>query len=106
LSDIPDPTARRINRIHLEVPADLYDLAERDSTKLEPTTPPNARLPRWSGGRPTSASELNLARQVIERSGVVDALEPFIDAEVGRQRHLRLLGLLVACDLNALGRGR
>ena len=43
-----------------------------------------------SGGRPTSASELNLARQLIERSGVIDVLEPFIDAEVGRPRHLEL----------------
>jgi hypothetical protein len=56
------------------------------------------------GGRPTSSSELNLARQLIERSGVVDVLGPFIDAEVGRPRHLSLLGLLVACQLNALGR--
>jgi len=56
------------------------------------------------GGRPTSASELNVARQLIERSGIVDVLEPFIDSEVGRPRHLSLLGLLVACQLNALGR--
>jgi hypothetical protein len=56
------------------------------------------------GGRPTSASELHLARRLIERSGVVDVLEPFIDAEVGRPRHLSLLGLLVACQLNALAR--
>ena len=57
-----------------------------------------------SGGRPTSGSELNIARQVIIRSGVVDALSPLIDSGIGRPRHLSLLGLLVACQLNALGR--
>ena len=56
------------------------------------------------GGRPTSGSELNIARQVIIRSGVVDALSPLIDSGIGRPRHLSLLGLLVACQLNALGR--
>jgi len=57
-----------------------------------------------SGGRPTSGAELNLARQLIERSGIVEVLEPFVDADVGRPRHLSLLGLLVACQLNALQR--
>ena len=57
-----------------------------------------------TGGRPSSASQLNLARQLIERSGVVNVLEPFIDAEVGRPRHLSLLGFLVVCQLNALSR--
>ena len=56
-----------------------------------------------SGGRPTSGSELNIARQVIIRSGVVDALNPLVDSGIGRPRHLSLLGLLVACQLNALG---
>ena len=56
------------------------------------------------GGRPTSGAELNIARQVIIRSGVVDALSPLIDSGTGRPRHLSLLGLLVACQLNALGR--
>ncbi len=56
------------------------------------------------GGRPTSTSELSLARQLIERSGIAAVLEPFIDAEVGRPRHLSLLGFLVACQLNALAR--
>ena len=37
-------------------------------------------------------------------SGIVDVLEPFIDAEVGRPRQLSLLGFLVACQLNALHR--
>lgn len=56
------------------------------------------------GGRPTSEAELNIARQVIIRSGVADALCPLIDSGIGRPRHLSLLGLLVACQLNALGR--
>ena len=56
------------------------------------------------GGRPISGAELNIARQVIIRSGVVDALRPLIDSGTGRPRHLSLLGLLVACQLNALGR--
>ena len=56
------------------------------------------------GGRPTSGAELNIARQVIIRSGVLDALSPLIDSGVGRPRHLSLLGLLVACQLNAMGR--
>ena len=55
------------------------------------------------GGRPTSGAELNLARQLIERSGVV-ALEPYIDTEVGRPRHLSLVAFLVACQLNAFQR--
>jgi hypothetical protein len=55
-------------------------------------------------GRSTSGAELNLARQLVDRSGIVDALGTFIDAEVGRPRHLSLLGFLVACQLNALSR--
>ncbi len=57
-----------------------------------------------SGGRPTSGADLNLARQLIERSGILEVLAPFIDSEVGRPRHLSLLGFLVACQLNALHR--
>jgi hypothetical protein len=56
------------------------------------------------GGRPTSGADLNVARQVIIGSGVLDALSPLIELGVGRPRHLSLLGLLVACQLNALGR--
>ena len=57
-----------------------------------------------SGGRPTSAAELNIARQVIRRSGLVDVLAPCLDAEVGRPRLLGLEALLVAFQLNALHR--
>ena len=57
-----------------------------------------------SGGRPTSAAELNIARQLIRRSGLVDVLAPCMDAEVGRPRHLGLEALLVVFQLNALHR--
>lgn len=57
-----------------------------------------------SGGRPASGAELNLARQLVERSGIPGVLEPFIHAEVGRPRQLSLLGFLVACQLNAFHR--
>lgn len=55
-------------------------------------------------GRPTSAGELNIARQLVRTSGVVAVLSPFLDADVGRPRHLSLEGLLVVLQLNALHR--
>ncbi len=57
-----------------------------------------------TGGRPTSNAELNLARQLVERSGIPDVLEPHIHAEIGRPRQLSLVGFLVACQLNAFHR--
>jgi hypothetical protein len=57
-----------------------------------------------SGGRPTTGAELNVARQLIERSGITEVLRPMVDADVGRPRHLSLLGFLVACQVNALHR--
>jgi hypothetical protein len=57
-----------------------------------------------SGGRPTSGADLNLARQLIGRSRILEALSPFVHSEVGRPRCLSLLGFLVACQLNALNR--
>ena len=57
-----------------------------------------------AGGRPTSTVELNMARRVIEDSGILEVLRPLIDADVGRPRKLSLLGLLVGCQLNALSR--
>ena len=57
-----------------------------------------------SGGRAPSGAELNLARQLVERSGIPSVLDPFIHAEVGRPRQLSLLGFLVACQLNAFHR--
>ena len=57
-----------------------------------------------SGGRPTSAAEFNVARQIVRTSGVMAVLAPHLDAEVGRPRHLSLEGFLVALQLNALHR--
>jgi hypothetical protein len=57
-----------------------------------------------SGGRPTTAAELNVVRQLMDRSGLVDLLAPHIDADVGRPRTLSLFGFLVAAQLNALHR--
>jgi hypothetical protein len=45
-----------------------------------------------TGRRPTSGAELAIARQLIARSGIVAALTPAIDADVGRPRHLSLEG--------------
>jgi hypothetical protein len=59
-----------------------------------------------SDGRPTTGAELNVARQLIARSGIVERLAPFLDLEVGRPRHLSLEGFLVALQLNALHRHR
>jgi hypothetical protein len=56
------------------------------------------------GGHATSGAELSIARQVIDRSGVIDALQPLLDADVGRPRHLSLLAMLVAFQVNALHR--
>ena len=57
-----------------------------------------------SGGRPTTAHELQLACGIVDRSGVVPVLEPYFTADVGRHRLISLRGLLVACQLNALAR--
>lgn len=57
-----------------------------------------------NGGRPTSGAELSIARQLVEKSGVLPVLSPHIDAPTGRTRHLSLVGLLVAFQLNALQR--
>ena len=56
------------------------------------------------GGRPTSAAELNIARQIVRRSGIVGVLGLHLDACVGRPRQLSLEGLLVALQINALHR--
>ena len=57
-----------------------------------------------SGGRPTSGAELNIARQVIDPLGRGRRSEAADRLGIGRPRHLSLLGLLVACQLNALRR--
>lgn len=51
-----------------------------------------------------SAAELERARQVVARTGVVAAIEPRLVHEVGRPRVLPLLALLVAFQVNALRR--
>jgi hypothetical protein len=57
-----------------------------------------------NGGRPTTGAELTVARQLIDRSGLAELLEPYFTAEVGRPRTLSLLGFLVSAQLNALHR--
>src|SRR5438874_13318239 len=57
-----------------------------------------------SGGRPTTGHELQLALGILDRSGVMAALEPYFVPETGRHRVLGLKALLVACQLNALAR--
>lgn len=57
-----------------------------------------------TGGRATSTQDLQLASGIVDRSGVVETLEPFFTADTGRHRVLGLRALLVACQLNALSR--
>ena len=57
-----------------------------------------------TGGRATGAHDLQLACGIVDRSGVVEFLEPRFMAETGRHRILSLKALLVACQLNALAR--
>ena len=57
-----------------------------------------------SGGRPTTAHDLQLASGIVDRSGVVPVLEPEFDSQVGRHRTISLRGLLISCQLNALVR--
>lgn len=56
------------------------------------------------GRRAPSNEELSLARQVIKRSGLVEALSPHMDFEVGRPRRIPLEALLVCFQMNALER--
>jgi hypothetical protein len=57
-----------------------------------------------TGRRRPTTDEFSLERQIVRRSGVVDALSPRIDASVGRPRQLPLEALLVAFQINALQR--
>jgi len=57
-----------------------------------------------TGGRPTTAHDLQLASGIIDRSGVVDVLAPLLDAELGRHRTMTVRGALIACQVNALSR--
>ena len=58
----------------------------------------------YTGGRLTTAHELQLACGVVDRSGVVQPLRQLVDAAVGRHRTMTLRGALVACQVNALAR--
>lgn len=57
-----------------------------------------------TGGRATSANDLQQACGIVDRSGVIGILEPFFTADTGRHRVLGLRVLLVVCQLNALAR--
>ncbi|MGA2529091.1 MAG: hypothetical protein ABSG36_08005 [Acidimicrobiales bacterium] len=57
-----------------------------------------------SGGRRPTTEEFSLARQIVRRSRVLEALSPHFEVEVGRPRHLPLEALLVALQMNALQR--
>ena len=57
-----------------------------------------------NGGRATSATDLQIACRIVDRSGVVAVLSDLLDAEVGRHRTISVRGLLVALQLNALAR--
>ena len=57
-----------------------------------------------TGGRPTTAHDLQLASGIIDRSGVVPVLGPLLDAALGRHRTLTVRGALIACQVNALAR--
>jgi len=56
------------------------------------------------GGRATGETDLQIARQVIEKSGVLPVLTPLLETCVGRPRTLPLQAFLVAAQLNALHR--
>lgn len=56
------------------------------------------------GRRCPSTDEFSLAQQIVDRSGVVAGLGPYVDCEVGRHRRIPLRALLVAFQVNALQR--
>lgn len=57
-----------------------------------------------TGGRLTTAHDLQIAVGIVNRSGMLEVLEPLFVADVGRHRTLKLKAFLVACQLNALVR--
>src|SRR2546427_10569860 len=56
------------------------------------------------GGRATGETDLQIARQVIDKSGVLPVLSPLLETGVGRPRTLTLQAFLVAAQPNALHR--
>src|SRR3989454_7761760 len=61
-------------------------------------------LPDTGGGRTTGETDLQVARQIIDKSGVLPVLTPLLETGVGRPRTLPLEAFLVAAQLNALHR--
>ncbi|MGH2717800.1 MAG: hypothetical protein ACRDJU_04390 [Actinomycetota bacterium] len=57
-----------------------------------------------SGGRATGETDLQVARQIVEKSGVLAVLSPILESGVGRPRSLCLRAFLVAAQVNALHR--
>lgn len=55
-------------------------------------------------GQVTGETDLQVARQVIDKSGVLAVLSPILESGVGRPWTLSLQGFLVAAQLNALHR--
>src|SRR5205814_6304161 len=57
-----------------------------------------------AGGRATGETDLQIARQIIVKSGVLPVLTPLLETGMGRPRTLPLEAFLVAAQLNALHR--
>ncbi|MGH2706336.1 MAG: hypothetical protein ACRDJ4_14995 [Actinomycetota bacterium] len=56
------------------------------------------------GGRPTGETDLQTARHIVDKSGVLAVLSPMLESGVGRPRVLTLQAFLVAAQVNALRR--
>lgn len=56
------------------------------------------------GGRATGETDLQVARQLISKAGVLPVLTPLLETGVGRPRTLPLEAFVVAAQLNALQR--
>jgi hypothetical protein len=56
------------------------------------------------GGRATGETDLQVARELIDKSGILPVLCPILESGVGRPRALSLRGFLVAAQVNALHR--
>src|SRR3989440_1800175 len=56
------------------------------------------------GGRATGETDLQVARQLISKAGLLPVLTPLLETGVGRPRTLPLEAFLAAAQLNALHR--
>ena len=56
------------------------------------------------GGKATGETDLQVARQLIAKAGVLPVLTPLLETGMGRPRTLPLEAFLVAAQLNALQR--